>query len=86
MITLASTDLKPVKERTVAPARRCRAPRQQSRSAAHVRKSGSTVDPTDPHRHAQIERGAPDGGSLVAQGVIGEIDASMLFQLQNPDF
>ena len=79
MITQTNTDLKPAKEKTVIPARRRRAPRQQSRSAAHVRKSGSTVDPTDPDRHAQRERGAPDGGSLVAQGVIGEIDASMLF-------
>ena len=79
MITQTNTDLKPAKEKTVIPSRRRRAPRQQSRSAAHARKSGSTMDPTDPDRPAQRGKGAQGGGSLVARGVGGESDASTLF-------
>ena len=79
MITQKNTGSKPAKEKTVIPARRRRAPRQQSRSAAHVRKSGSTVDPTDPDRHVQRGKGAQGGGSLVARGVGGESDASTSF-------
>ena len=36
------------------------------------------MDPKDPGRHAQRERGALDGGSLAAQGAIGEIDAHVV--------
>ena len=36
------------------------------------------MDPKDPGRHAKSERGAPDGGSLAVQGVIGEIDAHVV--------
>ena len=67
-----------MEETTVSHAKRCRAPRQRSRSAKLARKSGSTMDPKDPGRHAQRERGALAGGSLAAQGVIGEIDAHVV--------
>ena len=78
MISQRNTGSKPVEETTVSHAKRRRAPRQRSRSAKLARKSGSTMDPKDPGRHAQRERGALAGGSLAAQGVIGEIDAHVV--------
>ena len=77
-----------MEEMTVSHAKRRHAPRQRSRSAKLARKSGSIMDPKDPGRHAQEEWGAHVGGSPAAQGVIGKLDAYIVFffSCKNPDF
>ena len=44
------------------------------------------MDPKDPGRHAQRECDALVGGFPAAQGVIGKIDAHVVFNCKNPGF
>ena len=44
------------------------------------------MDPKDPGRHAQEEWDAHAGGFPAAQGVIGKIDAHVVFSCKNPGF
>ena len=75
-----------MEEMTVSHAKRRHAPRQRSRSAKLARKSGSIMDPKDPGRHAQEEWDAHAGGSPAAQGVIGKIDAHVVFSCKKSWF